>query len=61
MESLLRGRIAFSSLGATIDNIRAMIQENEGITLENVWLIFQDITTLEDGHALDDYNIQGYN
>lgn len=54
MESLLRGRIAFSSLRATIDNIRAMIQENEGITLENVWLIFQDITTLKDGHTLDD-------
>ena len=61
MESLLRGRIAFLSLRATIDNIRAMIQENEGITLENVWLIFQDITTLKDGHTLDDYNIRDYN
>nr|XP_023884398.1 polyubiquitin-like [Quercus suber] len=45
----------------TIENIRAMIQEKEGVTLEKLCLIFQGCTTLRDGHTLADYNIQDYN
>ena len=45
----------------TIENIRAMIQEKEGVTPEKLCLIFQGCTTLRDGHTLADYNIQDYN
>ena len=35
----------------TIENIRAMIQEKEGVTLEKLCLLFQGSTTLRDGHT----------
>ena len=35
----------------TIENIRAMIQQKEGVTLEKLCLLFQGSTTLRDGHT----------